>query len=423
MADIFISYAREDEKRVQQLVHDLEEQGWSVFWDRHIPAGQTWRSCIGQALSDARCVIAVWTRHSIASQWVIEEAEAGQRRGILVPVRLEAIEPPFGFRGIQAGDLTEWQPGSPSPHLSQLVNDIKAVLGPRGASSEAVFERESKYPKRREKAADQKPKTLPRQINKTLLVGLILIIGIGYLGYVLTHLSSRPTAKTEETASTGKYSASEEHKGQGESTRSSRGSDSVPLILKPAQGSSLAVTGKGTDLYYVYDADGQKRLNFKSTGQITELLPGTYQVALNDIWKRIDVKANQQTVVESGSLVVSGSGTDLYYVYDADGQKRLNFKSTGRITELLPGTYQVELNDIWKRIDVKANQQTVVESGSLVVSGSGADLYYVYDADGQKRLNFKSTGRITELLPGTYQVELNETRVTIQIKAKERTTL
>jgi hypothetical protein len=128
MADIFISYAREDEVRARQLAHTLEEQGWSVFWDRRIPAGQIWRTYIGQALRDASCVIVAWSRHSIASPWVIEEAEEGRRRGILVPILLEVIEPPLGFRSIQAGDLTGWQPDRTSPHFEQLVQDIKTVL-------------------------------------------------------------------------------------------------------------------------------------------------------------------------------------------------------------------------------------------------------------------------------------------------------
>jgi hypothetical protein len=34
MADIFLSYAREDQSRVGPLVRALEGQGWSVFWDR-----------------------------------------------------------------------------------------------------------------------------------------------------------------------------------------------------------------------------------------------------------------------------------------------------------------------------------------------------------------------------------------------------
>ncbi|MGZ9020763.1 MAG: toll/interleukin-1 receptor domain-containing protein, partial [Rhodoplanes sp.] len=41
MPDIFLSYAREDVSVAQRLARALEDEGWSVWWDRHIPAGQT----------------------------------------------------------------------------------------------------------------------------------------------------------------------------------------------------------------------------------------------------------------------------------------------------------------------------------------------------------------------------------------------
>ncbi len=70
-ADIFVSYAREDEPRIHDLVTALEERGWSVFWDHRIPAGQSWRSHIGRALDEARSVVVAWSSASIASEFVI----------------------------------------------------------------------------------------------------------------------------------------------------------------------------------------------------------------------------------------------------------------------------------------------------------------------------------------------------------------
>lgn len=129
MADIFISYAREDETRIRELVRSLEGEGWSIFWDRRIPAGKTWQSYIGQALNDARCVIVAWSQHSVTSDWVIEEANDGKDRSILVPIFLESVKPPLGFRGIHAADLTNWKPGESSPHFDQLIQDIAGVVG------------------------------------------------------------------------------------------------------------------------------------------------------------------------------------------------------------------------------------------------------------------------------------------------------
>ena len=128
MVDIFVSYSHEDEERIKHLVDALEKQGWSVFWDRRIPAGTTWRDHIGRALSESKCVIVGWSVHSITSKWVTEEADDALHRGVLVPILLDDILPPIGFRSIQAADLVEWQPDLHCPDFNQLIKDIKRVV-------------------------------------------------------------------------------------------------------------------------------------------------------------------------------------------------------------------------------------------------------------------------------------------------------
>jgi TIR domain len=135
--DIFISYAREDEAWVSSLAAEFERQGHSVFWDRHIPPGQTWRSYIGKALKQARCVVVVWSVHSVDSEWVIEEAEQAKRRGVFVPVFKEDVETPIGFGQIQAADLSRWRPGQSSNQLQILSTAVRKLLdcSPAGASA------------------------------------------------------------------------------------------------------------------------------------------------------------------------------------------------------------------------------------------------------------------------------------------------
>ena len=129
MSDIFVSYASEDREKIMPLVHALEETGWSIFWDRTIPPGKSWREVIGSEIQSARCVVVVWTEVSVGSRWVQEEAEVGSRKGILVPVALEDIEPPFGFGSIQSANLAAWD-GDPSSRLfTQLHAAISMVLG------------------------------------------------------------------------------------------------------------------------------------------------------------------------------------------------------------------------------------------------------------------------------------------------------
>ena len=142
MADIFLSYAREDEARIQPLISAFTKEGWSVFWDRHIPAGQTWRSHIGQALGDAKCVIVAWTRFSVVSSWVSEEADVGRQRGVLVPILLDTVEVPIGFRSIQVANLTEWAPGQNSPRFEQLLDDINALMAASPIANTASYQSE-----------------------------------------------------------------------------------------------------------------------------------------------------------------------------------------------------------------------------------------------------------------------------------------
>jgi hypothetical protein len=126
--DIFIGYAREDEARIRELALALEEHGWSIFWEKRIPAGKNWESYIRQALNDAKCVIIAWSQHSIHSNWVREEAYEAKERGILAPVLLDSVKPPLGFRGINAADLTDWKPGYSSPRSDLLIQDIARLV-------------------------------------------------------------------------------------------------------------------------------------------------------------------------------------------------------------------------------------------------------------------------------------------------------
>lgn len=51
MSDVFLSYAAEDRERVERLAWALAELGWSVWWDRDIPAGKTFDAVIEEALT------------------------------------------------------------------------------------------------------------------------------------------------------------------------------------------------------------------------------------------------------------------------------------------------------------------------------------------------------------------------------------
>ena len=147
MSDIFVSYAREDRGKVEQLAHALVSHGWTVFWDQTIPAGKTWREMIGNQLDAARCVVVVWSKSSIVSEWVLEEADAGKERGVLVPVLVERIRPPLGFRNVQAADLSDWDGTTQARAFAQLLADISQIPGfPSPAQSSSTTQTATSQP-------------------------------------------------------------------------------------------------------------------------------------------------------------------------------------------------------------------------------------------------------------------------------------
>jgi TPR repeat protein len=129
MSDIFLSYAREDQSWAEMLAQTLEGRGWSTFWDRTIPIGKTWRETIGSELDGARCVVVLWSKTSIESGWVQEEADDAKRRGVLVPILIDNIQPPIGFRSIQAAHLENWDGTQPTQAFRRLIADIAALIG------------------------------------------------------------------------------------------------------------------------------------------------------------------------------------------------------------------------------------------------------------------------------------------------------
>src|SRR5688572_32836108 len=101
MADLFLSYAREDRECAEMLAGVLTERGWNVWWDRRIQVGRSFSDVIERQLDQARCVVVLWSQASVRSEWVQNEAAEAARKNRLVPIRIEDVRPPLEFRRLQ----------------------------------------------------------------------------------------------------------------------------------------------------------------------------------------------------------------------------------------------------------------------------------------------------------------------------------
>ena len=126
--EVFLSYASADRERVAPLVHALEAAGTQVWWDRDIAYGESFHKVIEKALSEAACVIVVWTGNSVTSEWVVNEASDARKRNRLVPVRLEPVTMPLEFRHLQTADLSNWDGDASDSEFARLQQAVSAML-------------------------------------------------------------------------------------------------------------------------------------------------------------------------------------------------------------------------------------------------------------------------------------------------------
>ena len=129
MADIFLSYARENSEIARRLSEGLENIGWTVWWDWKVPAGQTWRDMIEQSLASMRCMVVLWSTDSIDSDWVKQEAEKSKAQGKLVAALIDEVKPPMDFGAVRDANLIGWDGSQDFPGFAKLIDMLEAQLG------------------------------------------------------------------------------------------------------------------------------------------------------------------------------------------------------------------------------------------------------------------------------------------------------
>jgi len=201
MADIFVSYASEDRERARALAETLAAKGWSVWWDREIPLGQSFDEVIEKALTAAKCVIVLWSKVSVASEWVRNEASEGKRRGILVPVFIEPVDAPLAFRLLNGADLRDWSGDANDPEFARLIERVTELLAQTGNDSLAGLAQRGRIqqPPIHRESRRKRPLT-----GIIVLVSAIAVIGAGVTGYLLrgSDPEPQPEVPTAEVSTT-----------------------------------------------------------------------------------------------------------------------------------------------------------------------------------------------------------------------------
>jgi len=177
MADIFLSYAREDVERAAVIARALAARGWSVWWDRSIPLGSDFNAVIQQQLDAARCILVLWSKAGLESKFVRDEANEGLN-GRLLPVLIEDVQQPLGFRQLQAADLTDWNGESAHTEWDRLVGSVASIVPPPSATADQasapVGARQFTVPPRHQGSLRR------RLIAGVTVLGLLIVALVGW---------------------------------------------------------------------------------------------------------------------------------------------------------------------------------------------------------------------------------------------------
>jgi hypothetical protein len=146
MADVFISYAREDRQWVEKLAEQLQAEGFSVWWDWDLLVGKRYRETIDAELQACKAAVVVWSQYSVRSDFVRDEAEEAQQRNVLLPILKEVVRPPAGFRQIQSADLSNWNGGATDDEIRRVMKGVAHLVAhpAAGVTSDSISDSDTR---------------------------------------------------------------------------------------------------------------------------------------------------------------------------------------------------------------------------------------------------------------------------------------
>jgi hypothetical protein len=320
MADIFISYKREDRDLIEGLAASLEAENLTVWWDTDLPLGKNYAAVISEQLISAKVVMPVWTRLSSASEWVQEEANVGKAKGNLIPVRLEPVEPPIGFRMIQTADLSNWKPGMRSnSEWNKLIRSLNAVVS---GSTVPIVPPRSAQPEQKELHLRYIFRPLP------LVLVALTALGLGIAYFVVT-------PQTTISADPPVSSAAE----PSPDVKVAEQVTDTPVVddsAKKLQAGSISyITDQGIAVnYFEFSPDGKTAVSAGNDGTVRILDASTgKQLAL---YATFGPRVLQAHFSRTGDfLAVSSSDNTIVVIDIKTGAEKWRYKLTGDLLQMV----------------------------------------------------------------------------------------
>jgi hypothetical protein len=129
MADVFISYARENQGFAERIAEAVRREGYSVFWDDDLPPHLSYGEVITGEIAHAKAAIVVWSRDAAASEWVRAEADLARGHKKLIQTVIDETLPPMPFNQIQCAAIGDWNGEHDHPGWRKVRASLAALSG------------------------------------------------------------------------------------------------------------------------------------------------------------------------------------------------------------------------------------------------------------------------------------------------------
>lgn len=129
MADVFISYSRDDQALVRKLAEAVRREGYSVWWDDELPPHRSYGDVITDEIGAAKAAIVVWSKSAAASQWVRAEADVARNQKKLIQVSIDDRMPPLPFNQLHFVSIGDWQGEAEHPGWRKVRESLAALCG------------------------------------------------------------------------------------------------------------------------------------------------------------------------------------------------------------------------------------------------------------------------------------------------------
>lgn len=204
VAEVFVSYNREDLEIAERIVRGLVEEGVAPWLDQDLRAGENYDEVTEERLRNAKAVVVLWSRRSVKSRWVRAEATIASRKSAMVPAMIEECDRPLMFELIQTADLSKWDGDRKDPQWRAFIDDIRkriesanqggvapgvlageAALGARAQNKQirkAKHEAKSKAASGMGKSSPRRPGMTPGRKGGGFLWALLAVLTLAALG-------------------------------------------------------------------------------------------------------------------------------------------------------------------------------------------------------------------------------------------------